>query len=204
MFWLGPGIGLALPVEGRVTFDAQGTMNRLLLATVAFALAACDSNPSKLYGAWERDAEATLKDISEGQQLEPSQEQFLEAWFGCDMVITYRLDGTGTIAMGRYEIPGPDGSEVTVDAAEVEFSFEILGEAESQVVIKVAVEEASVDERPFSLLQFPNRDGYCVTLDQGPFDLKGKEFFRRVEPNKGEQAAAADSRPAARGSRDRE
>lgn len=167
-------------------------MKRFLFAPIVLIAVSCENKDSNLHGAWERDAEATIANLTEGQSLDESKKQFLDAWFSCKMVITYEPNGTGTVALGRYTLPGPDGTVHRMEPSEDGFTFEILHEQPSQISIKTESDFELPDGPPSYVLKFEDENTYTVTLDQGPFDLKGKEFFRRVGASKSEQDSGDD------------
>jgi hypothetical protein len=149
------------------------------------ALSQCESNKtdkleSKIFGAWHSDAEATNADLAKFAQLNDFQKKALPALFG-RATITFNRDGSGSIEMQAAKFPKMDGGEIDVPASKTSFRFEILGEAESQIVIKSTSEEVIFRDHPFAILKLHDEDTYSVSLSDGIAMIYGREFFKRID-----------------------
>lgn len=136
-----------------------------------------------MYGTWERDGAATLASVEESMKMNEYQEKALPAMLTSPMRITYRQDGTGAVWLGEYNLPKLDGGEIQIEEVELEFTYEILGESENQVVIKVHGDDPVTEKLPFTLWNFEGPDRtFGVFEASGITNWKGREYFKRVEP----------------------
>jgi hypothetical protein len=104
-------------------------------------------------------------------------------------VITFNPNGTGKMKMSAAKMPKKDGGELELPATEISFRFEILGETDSQIVIKSTSEEPLFADFPFAILKLHDANTYSVLLSDGITEINGREFFKRVEKDHSEQAA---------------
>ena len=77
----------------------------------------------------------------------------------------------------------------------VNFKFELLGEAQSQIVIKTTLGAAPLDTYPFAILKIHDQDTYSVSLSDGIAEINGREFFKRIKKADSEQGGADQPAP---------
>lgn len=169
-------------------------MFRILHFTLLTLPALAGDVPS-LTGAWRSDAVATNAYLDKHAKLNDYQKKVFATFFG-RAVVTFRADGTGTILMEATTIPKKDGGQLELEATESDFTFKVLGAAESQVVIKSDMGEQLFDGYPFAILKFHDQDTYSVSLSDGIAEINGREFFKRVKTTNSEQGGAGQ--PATR------
>ena len=133
---------------------------------------------SKLHGSWLSDGKATNSYFSEHAKLTDQQNRLFPKFFG-RAVFTFNPDGSGTIKMEAVILPKKDGGDLNLAASETAFKYQILGETESQIVIKTTLAEPMFNEYPFTILKFHDADTYSVSLSDGIADINGREFFKR-------------------------
>jgi len=174
-------------------------MNALLRYLPLFALlqVACSSaRTSKLYGAWRSDAGATKAYLAKHAKLTDYQKQIFSRLFG-KTVITFNPDGSGGIKVEAIALPKRDGGQLNVPASERSFTYSVLGESDSQIVIAMVSGEPLFDDYPFAVLKFHTVDTYSVSLSEGLTDINGREFFNREKSTKSEPGSGGNRRPAA-------
>jgi len=156
--------------------------------------AACAGDrTSKLYGSWSSDAAATKDYLTNHALLTEYQKKAIPMLFG-RAVVTFKPDGTGVMKMDAARIPKKDGGELDLAATEIKFRFEILGETESQIVIKSTSDNPIFDDFPFEILKLHDPNTYSVMLSDGITEINGREFFKRVEKAPSEQDARGNRR----------
>jgi SET domain-containing protein len=80
----------------------------------------------------------------------------------------------------NYTIEVLDSEPIVLEAFNETFTYEILGESESQVVLEITSELPFIDEYPYSLIRFEDENTYSVSLSDSISDLAGREFFVRT------------------------
>jgi hypothetical protein len=169
-------------------------MLRYFLIILASLHAVCaEKKTSKLYGSWSSDAIATKEYLTSYAVLNEYEKKAFPMLFG-RAVITFNPNGTGTMKMSAAKIPKMDGGELELAATEVSFKFEILGETDSQIVIKSTSEEPLFADFPFSILKLHDANTYSVMLSDGITEINGREFLKRVEKDPSEQDARGNRR----------
>ncbi len=161
-------------------------MNILLrcLVFLAFACSASAADTlSRIHGQWQSDGEATNKYLSKNTRLTAHQKKLFPLFFG-NAVIAYNPDGTGSITTKAATLPKKEGGMVEVPARMTTFTYEVVSDAGSQVVIKAVWKDALYDRYPFAILRFEDQDTYSVCLSDGPAAVNGREFFKRVKPGR--------------------
>ena len=167
-------------------------MLRFLITIFALAQICCaKEHASKLYGSWSSDADATKAYLTSYAVLNEYQKKAFPMLFG-RAVITFMPNGTGKMKMSAAKIPKKDGGELDLPATEISFKFEILGETDSQVVIKSTSEQPLFVDFPFAILKFHDTNTYSVLLSDGVTEINGREFFKRVEKDTSEQDAPSN------------
>jgi hypothetical protein len=160
------------------------------LLLIALAQASCSSEPSsKLYGSWRSNAKATNEYIAKHSKLSDYQRMALSKLFG-RAVVTFNPDGSGSITMEATTIPKKNGGQFELASSKTDFRFELLGEAESQVVIRTTLGQALFDNYPFAILKLHDQDTYSVSLSDGITEINGREFFERIKKTSSEQGGA--------------
>lgn len=154
----------------------------LLFLTFAQSAFASDK-VSKIHGSWQSDGEATNKYLSKNTRLTAHQKKLFPLLFG-NAVIVYNPDGTGSITLKAASLPKKEGGMVEAPAKVTSFTYEIVSESGSQVVIKAVWKDPLYDRYPFAILRFDEPDSYSVSLSEGPPDINGREFFTRVKPGR--------------------
>jgi hypothetical protein len=168
-------------------------MIRTLILFLLAQTCCSSAEDSKIYGSWHSDAEATSANLAKFAKLNEFQKKAFPSVFG-RATITFNRDGSGTIEMKAAKFPKMDGSEIDVPASKTEFRFEILGEAESQIVIKSTSEEVIFQDHPFAILKIHDDDTYSVSLSDGIAMIYGREFFTRIDNKKANKAEMATPR----------
>ncbi len=138
---------------------------------------------SKLYGVWRSDACLTNAHLVRNAKLSEYQKKVFEGFFGLTF-LTFNADGTSTVRTKQLVIPKKDGGEQLLPATETNFTFKILGETDSQLVIETTSGDFTFGEHPFAILKFEELDIYSVSLSDGVADLNGREFFIRQKTEK--------------------
>jgi hypothetical protein len=164
-----------------------------LIILVSLHAVCAEEKTSKLYGSWSSDAIATKAYLTSYAVLNEYEKKAFPMLFG-RAVITFNPNGTGTMKMGAAKIPKKDGGELELAATEISFKFEILGETDSQIVIKSTSEEPLFADFPFSILKLHDANTYSVMLSDGITEINGREFFKRVEKDPSEQDARGNRR----------
>lgn len=159
-------------------------MPRFLLLALSAQLACAEEKASVLHGSWRSDAEATNDYLSKHAKMEDFQRKKLALFFG-RATVTFKPDGSGSIRMAARTIPTKEGGEIELTEGMTEFTYRILGETESQIVIESFTGEALTDAHPFAVLKLHDRDTYSVSLSDGIAEINGREFFKRVEEPEG-------------------
>ncbi len=179
--------------------DVLQEMRLNLIATFSFvgviALSQCGKRQeanvdSAIYGTWHSDAEATNAYLEKYAMLNDFQKKAFKALFG-KATITFNRDGSGYLEMEGGKFPKVDGSEVDMPPSRTNFNFEILGEVDSQVVIKSTGAELIFQDHPFAIMKFHDENTYSVSLSDGIASINGREFFTRItnkKENKSEMA----------------
>lgn len=152
----------------------------IALATVLMLSCHAKDKASKIYGTWSSDREASSDYLLANAKLNDYQKLALPRLFG-RMDVTYREDGTGTAFLKAGRIPKKDGGEIVLEETSIDFTFEIIGESESQVIIKTTSGDMLIAECPFSLVRFHDRDTASVAISDGITDINGREFFKRIK-----------------------
>jgi len=152
-----------------------------------------DKAESKIYGSWHSDAEATNAYLAKYAQLNEFQKKVFTSLFG-RATITFNHDGSGFIEMDGGKFPKMDGSEIDVPASKTNFRFEILGEDDSQIVIKTTGEELFFQDHPFAILKLEDENTYSVSLSDGIATINGREFFTRIQNKKANKSEMATPR----------
>lgn len=65
--------------------------------------------------------------------------------------------------------------------SEMKFTFKLLGESKSQLVVEMISGKFLIDEYPFSLFKFQGADSFSVSLADSITDINGREFFKRLK-----------------------
>jgi hypothetical protein len=167
------------------------------LILVLIQAACAGDKPSRLYGSWSSDAAATDAYLKNHSLLSEYHKKALPMLFG-RTVITFNFDGTGVAKTNAARIPKKDGGVLELEAREIKFKFEILGETASQIVIKSISDNPLFTDFPFSIIKLHDANTYSIMLSDGITDINGREFFKRVgkEPNKhgsGEKPSSSSS-----------
>lgn len=152
----------------------------LLLTLATMHAVSAEEQKSKLYGSWSSDAVATKAYLTSHALLNEYQKKAIPMLFG-RAVFTFRPDGTGIMKMSAVRIPKKDGGELELAATEINFKFEIIGETDSQIVIKSSSDEPVFDDFPFALLKLHDANTYSVMLSDSNTEINGREFFKRIE-----------------------
>ena len=171
-------------------------LRRILLLMFSFALASCKGvvesrKESKLYGTWRSDSNATIEYLTEFAKLTKLQEKALFSLFG-HTTIVFSRDGTGYLETAAWVMENADGEDVEIPEGTVSFTFEILGESDSQIVLRTTSEDGMFEDSPFAVLKFEEPDTYSVSLSDGISSINGREFFKRSKSQENEQGAAAN------------
>ncbi|MDP4624708.1 MAG: hypothetical protein NWT08_06165 [Akkermansiaceae bacterium] len=147
------------------------------------ATAPCFASESAIIGEWKSNGEKTINYLTEHTKLTDQQQRSFKEIFGKNVII-FKPDGTGTMVMPPSTISLIDGKELKLEGRTIEFTYEILGETTTQIVMKSHSENSVIlKNRPFSLITLHGRDSYSVSLDDGITELYGREFFDRIEPS---------------------
>ena len=140
-----------------------------------------DDIASKLYGTWQSDRDLTSKYLNKYAKLTGYQKEVLPKFFGNSVVI-FDPEGIGVIKIKEVIIPKfKNHEEMIFPAVEIKFTYEILGETESQVVIKDTSKEGVLTDIPFSIMKFEDDDTYSISISNGVSDINGREFFKRIK-----------------------
>ena len=139
-----------------------------------------EEKSSKIYGTWISDREATSEYLLKHAKLDDYQKMVLPIIFG-RMEVTYREDGTGTAILKAARIPKRGGGEIHLEQTSIDFTFEIVGESEFQVVTKLTSGNGIMASYPFSLTRFHDRDTTSAAFSDGITNTNGREFFKRVK-----------------------
>ena len=165
----------------------------LLIILVSLQAACAGDRTSKLYGSWSSDAAATKDYLTNHALLTEYQKKAIPMLFG-RAVVTFKPDGTGVMKMDAARIPKKDGGELDLAATEIKFRFEILGETETQIVIKSTSDNPIFDDFPFAILKLHDLNTYSVMLSDGITEINGREFFKRIGKAPSEQDARGNRR----------
>lgn len=177
-------------------------MLRYLLLTLAMMHSVhAEEQKSKLYGAWSSDAVATKAYLTTHAVLDEYQKKAVPMLFG-RAVVTFSQDGTGIMKMSAGRIPKKDGGELELAATEINFKFEILGETDSQIVIKSTSDEPFFDDFPFAILKIHDANTYSVMLSDGITEINGREFFKRVEKESSIESGTGQPAPESKAESD--
>lgn len=155
-------------------------MRRYFLLLSLIVTGCCAAAESKLHGSWKSDLKLTSDYLLKYANLDEHQKKALGILFG-KSVITFKPDGTGSIKKESFVIPTKDGARLPMSGGDSTFSYELLGESEGQVVIKLKTEDPSVKKHPFLIMKFHGENVYSIEISENLFDLNGREFFQRTE-----------------------
>ncbi len=158
-------------------------MLKLLILFILTQLAYSKQTASKIHGEWESDRELTKKYLYKYAKLTEYQKKALPKFFG-NSVIIFKPNGSGSVKTQAITIPKQNGEEWKIPETNIEFTYEILGEARDQLVIKIFFQEELFAESPFSLIKFEDSNTYSVSISDGISDINGREFFKRIKITK--------------------
>ncbi len=156
-------------------------MIKVFSLIAALFLTSCGDSVSKIHGTWERDNEAAIKFLLENNELTEKQKTVHTALLSSQMTSTYHEDGTGQITIGAYQLPDPEGNLIEIEEMKADFTFEILGENKSQIVIKIITDDEFIDNTPFYILSFNGRDEHHFISGHDHIDLNVRENYTRVK-----------------------
>ncbi|WP_411827795.1 hypothetical protein [Luteolibacter sp. AS25] len=155
-------------------------MFRILLFVILIQAAYSGEPASRLYDSWKSDAAATNAYLGKHANLNEMQKRIFSDFFG-KSVITFRPDGSGFIELASNSFTMEDGRVRELPASKTDFTFKILDEAESQIVIRTTFAEGIFTDHPFAILKLHDADTYSVSLSDGFAEINGREFFKRLE-----------------------
>ncbi|WP_193212843.1 hypothetical protein [Luteolibacter marinus] len=167
------------------------TMLRFFCFACLVQVARADDKPSALHGSWRSDGEATRAYLDEHAKLDEFQRKMIGLMFG-RATVTFKPDGSGSLRMDPMKVPTKEGAELALAESTTGFTYRILGETESQIVIESRFDNAALDAQPFAVLKFDGKDRYSVALSDGIAEINGREFFTRVKEGGQGEAAAPD------------
>lgn len=150
------------------------------ISIFAVCLVSCKEQDSKIYGTWQSDGERTWTYLEERTHLSAKQRVSLKSFFG-NTSITYNPDGTGMIDQQAFTMDVLDGEPVGMEAHSEEFTFEVVGESEAQVVIRITSDLPLMEGYPYAVMRFENDDTYSVSLSDSISEIPGREFFKRKQ-----------------------
>lgn len=160
----------------------------------------CSGAESKIHGSWKSDLDRTSGYLLKFSNLNDYQKKGLNILFGRS-VITFKADGTGLISKEAFTIPTKEGGGLPMAGANSAFTYTVVGESEGQVVVRLLAEDPATSKCPFVVMKFDSKDTYSIEIGENPFDLSGREFFRRAETKAeqvgaGQPATAPEPKPA--------
>lgn len=158
-------------------------MLRLLILFTLTQLAYSGETASKLYGSWKSDITLTSEYLNKHAKLTEYQRKVLPKIFS-NSIVTYKSNGTGLIETKEIVIPKQNGEEWKIPAINIGFTYEILGEAANQLVIKTTLKEDLFADSPFCIIRFEESDTYSISISDGISDINGREFFKRINITK--------------------
>ncbi|WP_156817219.1 hypothetical protein [Rubritalea marina] len=150
------------------------------ISIFAVCLISCEEQHSKIYGTWESDGERTWTYLEERTNLSAKQRVTLKSLFG-NASITYNPDGTGMLDQQAFTMDVLDAESLEMEAYSQEFTFEVVGESEAQVVIRITSDLPLVEDYPYAVMRFENNDTYSVSLCDSISEIAGREFFKRKQ-----------------------
>ncbi len=160
-------------------------MTRLLLFVFLMLPTHAEDLTPNILGSWRSDAVATNAYLLKHANLNDIQKKFFAKFFG-RAVVTYKADGTGFVSIMEVKAPMGNGEELKLESAKVDFKYEVLGTAKSQIIIKTTMGEETLKDYPFTILNFVDDDNYSVSIPESLSDINGREFFKRVKTQEGE------------------
>lgn len=151
----------------------------ILISTLIFTQTTiAEEIKSKIIGSWKLDLKTTKSYHLKYIALTDTQKKIISHFLNPSS-ITYNSDGTGLMVMGMVKTNNNDGTEFKVNRTEHKFTFKIIGESESQVIIQ---KSTMPNIYSYSVLKFNGTDSYSYSLSDNS-KIPGRIFFTRESPN---------------------